>query len=207
MICSQCSALIRPIVAIDIDGTLADYHSHFVNFAMNYTNSVMAEGYDGSCDFNEWIGISKEKYREIKLAYRQGGLKRWTPAFTSAKTLMQVLKAEEVEIWITTTRPYLRLDNIDPDTRFWLEQNDISYSGLLYDEDKYQVLYENVDHTRVVAILDDLPEMFDRASELFGEDVPIMIAREHNITNRRTPLAVHLDDARNQIVERIRTWL
>jgi hypothetical protein len=172
VLCSNCSEQVRPIVAVDIDGTLGNYHDHFTAFASDYTGILLPRSYDGGCKFYEWLEIDLIKYREIKLAYRQGGLKRSMPLIPNAAYFMEQVRRAGAEVWVTTTRPYLRLDNIDPDTRAWAERHGIGFEHLLYDEDKYAQLADRVDCERVVFVLDDLKEQLERANTLFGTDVP-----------------------------------
>jgi hypothetical protein len=112
------------------------------------------------------MGVSKSTYRQCKLAYRQGGLKRSMPVYPGASELSRNLRKAGAEVWICTTRPYLRLDNIDPDTRHWLRRNKIQYDAVLWGEHKYRDLVKSVGIGRVVAVLDDLPEMAEQAASL-----------------------------------------
>ena len=154
----------RPIVALDIDGTLGDYHRHFLRFAEGYLDMPMPDPEkinNGNPLWNH-MGVSRTTYREVKLAYRQGGMKRTMPVYPWASGLTHEIAAAGAEVWICTTRPYLRLDNIDPDTREWLRRNDIHYDGVIFDTlsgkyTKYDELARQVGD-RVVAIMDDLPE-------------------------------------------------
>lgn len=180
MLCSNCHEVIRPVVVLDIDGTLGDYHGHFHAFAEAYMGRALRTGYDGSMELHEWYHMTLDRYREIKLAYRQGGQKRSMPCYADADILVKTLKTWGAEIWICTTRPYLRLDNIDPDTREWLDRNHIKYDGLLYSESKYERLLEIVDPSRIIAVVDDLPEMCVAAYELINPDVPILRVAPHN---------------------------
>ena len=167
MKCSSCSEQVKPIVAIDIDGTLGDYHGHFVNFASMYLQEeVDGSEYDGTLEFSEALGLDKGMYRQIKLAYRQGGMKRSMPDLENPSAFMRELVSMGFEIWITTTRPWMRLDNIDPDTRFWLQTRGIPFNALLYDQDKYSVLVSNVQQERIVAVVDDLSEQIMAANSL-----------------------------------------
>lgn len=169
--CSECSRVVRPVVALDIDETLGLYHEHFRRFASGYVGRELPEGYDGSEPFWSYLGLELFKYRQVKLAYRQGGMKRSMPVREGAREL--VSKAHELgaEIWITTTRPYLRLDNIDPDTQEWIARNGLRYDHMLYDEDKYLQLASLVDPDRVVFVLDDLREQVEAATSVFGDAV------------------------------------
>lgn len=210
MKCRNCHHEVRPVVAIDIDGTLGEYHDHFIKFARGYFDRYLPANYDGSVELHEWLGLSLADYREAKLAYRQGGLKRTMPLKAYATDLIHHMQAMRtsgiVELFITTTRPYLRLDQTDPDTRFWLDKNKIPYDGLLYHDDKYQRLGEIVDPETVVAVLDDLPQQYDSAAQMFGSNVPIMAAGSNNKAVRRPNVAPDLRRAVTMIQERVGAW-
>lgn len=166
MRCTECSREVLPVVAVDIDGTLGDYHGHFVQFAGWYLGRSLPATYDGAGPFNEALKLDKASYRQVKLAYRQGGMKRSMPLYPNAAGFMKRLAGLPCEIWITTTRPYLRLDNIDPDTREWMRRHGIHADGMLYDEDKYQQLVNLVDPERIVAVIDDQKDQCDDADRL-----------------------------------------
>jgi hypothetical protein len=216
--CSNCSAVVRPVVALDIDGTLGDYHSHFLRFALDWLGDdglhppEVAPGgrYDGSERFRVWaeraLRIDAPTWSAIKLAYRQGAQKRTMPSFPSAAKLTRELRKLGAEVWLTTTRPYLRLDGIDPDTREWARRNGVEYDGLLYDKHKYRVLAERIDPGRVCAILEDLDYLYDQAAEVFGPRVPILARNKFNHAVDRPNVAGGLDHAFALIEERINKW-
>lgn len=217
MLCSRCSEPIRPIVAIDIDGTLGEYHKHFIRFALGYMGrsptlaDTIVGRYKGAEPMGQWFceefQTDIRTYRDIKLAYRQGAQKRNMPAQPWASKLTHDLM-QRAEIWLTTTRPYLRLDGVDPDTRFWLHHNAIYYDHLLYHEEKYTVLASRVDRTRVVAVVDDLAEDLIRAEINFTPDVPIMIRSVHNMANWEdyTAIAHEGESLKKLINRRIDDW-
>lgn len=206
MLCSQCGEKVRPVVVFDIDGTLGDYHTHFTKFCHNYFQHMQVRDmYDGSCDFEDWLGLTRIEYREAKLAYRQGGTKRWMPIYPYAAEAVREVQDAGAEVWIATTRPWQRLDNIDPDTREWLRRNNILYDGLLYGDDKFNQLCETVDPDRVVAVIEDLPGMFDLGSKL---NLPIMqVWRPHNNTPgaRRNPSGT-LIDCTQWALRNVKNW-
>ena len=177
--CSDCGKELLPVVALDIDGTMAVYHDHLLNFMDLYFGRYMKRGWDGSGDWEDFLGLPRRAYEDAKLAFRQGGFKRWMPAFSDLHTLQSVLYELRVEVWVTTTRPYMRLDSVDPDTREWLSRNRVKYDHLLYDENKYERLYEIVGD-RVVAVLEDLPKYYESAVKMWGYEVPILMNRQHN---------------------------
>lgn len=169
-----------PVVSVDIDGTLAAYHEWFLKFAELYLGKPMPREQhvtDGQ-PIHELMGVSKDVYREVKLAYRQGGMKRSMPCLQGAAGMIRRIRIElGSEVWICTTRPYLRLDNIDPDTREWLRRNEIGFDALLFDpadgDDKYRELYRQT-QGRVACALEDLP---DQAMKALAFSVPVVLLR------------------------------
>jgi hypothetical protein len=158
-----------PLVALDLDGTLGDYHAHFLWFAEQYFDRKFPEAdqVNPGLRLSEFMGIPHEDYRKCKLAYRQGGLKRWMPAYPHAAELTRRIHALGMDVWICTTRPFNRLDNVDPDTQEWLRRNEIQFEGLLFGEDKYQELDRQTRGRRsVVAVVEDLPELYAEARQL-----------------------------------------
>jgi hypothetical protein len=185
MFCTKCNEVIKPVVAIDIDGTLGNYIGHFTKHAQGYlgVEGLLPTTYDGSMGFKEWCcnswGITEDVWSDIKLTYRQGAWKRTMPWYPGSDNACAEIR-ERAELWLTTTRPYLRHDNIDPDTREWLRRNNIKYDGLIYDEQKYVQLSNIVGSNRVCAVLDDLAEEIAWASAIFGSFVPILRSTPHN---------------------------
>jgi phosphoserine phosphatase len=176
----------KPIAALDVDGTLGDHYQHTVNFArlwlgrdIKYTPE---NGWpDGATKFQfaRAMGLSKSTYRQIKLAYRQGGMVRSMPLQPGAKELVDHLRKCGMAVWICTTRPYLRLDTMAVDTSHWLKRNGLRVDGLIATDYKYHDLVRAVGKSNVVAALDDLPEMCEQAVRAGVR--PIMIMRPHNV--------------------------
>lgn len=199
---------LAPVFALDLDGTMADYFEHFRWFASMYKQQELSTnwGYTRQGDFDVALGLEKEEYRDIKLAYRQGGLKRSLPPIDlGVHDVVPALRKVGVQVWICTTRPWLRLDNVDPDTRFWIERMWGRVDGLLYGEDKYADLIDIVGKDRILGIADDLPENIERATEL---GLPsILRAGGHNKRWRDNsmgpsqPVATHSIDIFNQVIE------
>lgn len=191
----------KPVFGIDVDGTLADYHEFFMDFAAMWLGKSKRGCYE--CDkmenpwdvyrggpFHKHMGISKARYREIKLAFRQSGLKRAMPMYEGADELTRALRRAGGEVVICTTRPYLHLSNIEPDLREWLRRNGVQYDDLIMGEHKYRILKKNYGD-RVVAVLDDLPEMVMQAHDLGIRSVlreqPYNTPTNWPLTVKRTP--------------------
>jgi hypothetical protein len=212
MRCTDCRKEIKPVVAIDIDGTMGMYHQHFLQFASGYLNQRIKNYYVANQPFKEWFctnyRCSVDVWHDVKLAYRQGGLKRTMPAYSIAKELCASILEADAELWVTTTRPYIRHDNIDPDTREWLRRHNIKYDYLIYDGDKYKKLAQLVGKERVCAVLDDLPEEIDDANNLFEPGVAIFRQNSFNraYNSQYAITANNLEMAWRMINDRIKKW-
>lgn len=180
MKCTTCNTRIRPVVSLDVDGTLGEYHYFFGKFAWRYWDKKeMGAPWRGDGEFEDYLGLTKAEYREAKMAYRQGGMKRIQPVDPDAVRISHIAASLGAEVWITTTRPWKRLDNIDPDTQWWLDRAGIYYDHLLYDENKYHILRDRVTTERVAFVLEDLPDQYCHAKDLFGAAAHL-IERDHN---------------------------
>lgn len=197
--------VLRPVVAMDIDGTSGMWHEHFLAFAAQYLGRELPATYEGLKPMHNEMGISKTTYRQVKLAYRQSGLKRAMPVRDGAVEMARAVRKAGAELWVCTTRPYLRLDNIDPDTREWLRRNRMPHDGVLFGENKYRDLRKLVGSWRVVAVLEDLPQQA-MIAEALGMPSYLML-RGHNWHAVTTvPLLEDFAAATKQVLGNIAQW-
>jgi phosphoglycolate phosphatase-like HAD superfamily hydrolase len=198
---------VKPVVGLDVDGTLGDYHNHFIKFAEAYCGKEMRRDYDGRVSLAKWCGISKATYRQVKLAYRQGGMKRSMPCYPNARELTVALRKAGAEVVICTTRPYLHLSNIEPDTTHWLRRNGIQHDGLIMGEHKYRQLVREYGAENVVMVLEDLPEQIEVAKAL---SLPVVLRRgPHNWRHAQAEGMSHVGTllgARELGLNRIYDW-
>lgn len=175
---------LAPVVGLDVDGTLADYYEHMRWFAELYLQRPVRLDWDfaPTAEFSDALQLDKKTYRDIKLAYRQGGMKRSIPVLDSRGTMVKAIRAGGIQVWITTTRPWQRLDNIDPDTQFWLNRNLGRVDGVIYGEEKYMDLIDIVGEDRILGVVDDLPENVVSAMSL-GLNAALAVG-EHNAAFR-----------------------
>lgn len=220
MQCSSCSREVKPVVAFDIDGTLGDYHGQLIDFVAQYVGrepGLDDRPFDGSMNFGDWIIDafdldSRKTYRDIKLAFRQGGSKRTMPPYRGRISAVWAARNTGCEIWLTTTRPYMRLDSVDPDTREWLRRNNVPFDHLMYDEHKYPLLAQHVEPERVILIVDDLSEQYDEAAETFApyaEDgiyPPVLIRTPYNAAHSREVVVDDDSILKSLIIERVKRW-
>lgn len=182
----------RPVFVFDVDGTLAAYHEWFLRFAELYFGRPMPDPAEinPGLPLHKFMGVSKERYRACKLAYRQGGLKRSMPCLPGAAQLFRALRRRG-EVWVATTRPYLSLSNIDPDTREWMRRNRLSCDALLFGHNKYyEVMRQAGD--RVVCAFEDLPELGEQATRA---GVPFVFYRAQPYNEHLGPTATRWTDA------------
>lgn len=217
MFCSKCQERVKPVVIFDIDGSLGDYHGHFLGFAEMWMDTGRKAlrhpfpGYDGSEKFSTWFcrvyGSDITTFREIKLAYRQGAQKRSMPLYTNMQRVAQAA-AGVAEVWIATTRPYLSLSGIDSDTRFWLDKHKIPYDYLLYDEDKYDVIADRVDPERVCFVLDDEVSNLVAAAKYWKVQSLVLRRTRYNtgVSAWSGPVAASAADALPLLANRLQDW-
>lgn len=195
-----------PVLALDIDGTLGDYYAHFQEFAEGYLLRELAADWSGTTEFSEALGLDKNTYRTIKLAYRQGGMKRSLPlldiGYSSA--VRRIREELGMQVWICTTRPWQRLDNIDPDTQFWINHHFGRVDGVIYGEEKYQDLIDIVGIERIVGAIDDLPENVTTALSL-GLNAALATGDHNLVFAHNRPDIPTMSDARD-LFDLARTW-
>ena len=178
MLCDHCGGKVTPVFVCDIDGTIADYYSHFLKFLSGYWHKPFPDNWDGTGNWEDYLGLSQDRYRQAKLAYRQGGMKRNLPLYASALWFIDEVEKMGVDIWFATARPSQSLSNIDPDTQFWISSCGWNVKGLIFGEDKYHQLLGCVDKDRIIGVLDDLGENLQVAHNL---GLPtFQVARRHN---------------------------
>lgn len=198
---------LAPVLALDIDGTLGDYYEHFRWFTELYLQRPTKLDWEltDTAEFSEALGLSKEVYRQIKLAYRQGGMKRSLPVFDGTRKLIETVRQElGIQVWIATTRPWQRLDNIDPDTQFWLGRVAGRVDGVIYGEEKYLDLIDIVGKERIVGVVDDLPQNVVSAQSL-GLRAALRVGG-HNRAFRAVRLDTPVVHSSDDILELVRTW-
>lgn len=197
----------------DIDGSVGRYHPDLTVFVREYWNlpaQAQSAGFmwDGEGNFEDALGITQEQYREAKLAFRQGGGKRFMGLYEDgALAMLWALKTKGCEIWYATSRPWNRLDNVDPDTKFWLGRHEFPIDGIIFDDqDKYgRLVNDHIDKSRIVGVIEDLPEQYDRADEL---GLPVyQIARQHNSgPTQQRPRRCTMGRIFSEIEENLSVW-
>lgn len=154
------------IVAVDIDGVLADYPLSFVRFI----NKEMGTRYDVKdvCTYDIYsdLGISKQTGLVLKDKYRQFGMKRYIPVIEGAKEFLESLKGAGYTVVLLTSRPYKEYYRIYADTMEWLKRNGLPYDYLIFNEKKEEYLLELVDNQNIAFFVDDVEAYSNKVSDL-----------------------------------------
>lgn len=212
------TAKVRPVVALDLDGTLLDYYPHFLRFAAMYFGTWDPDepsfyDYDARIPLHSYLRVSKTSYRQCKLAYRRGQMKRsllmLPHPFPQAGALTRHLRRWGCDVWLCTTRPYLSHDEVDDATRHNLRRNGVVYQGIIWGEHKYRELVRTVGRNRIAAVVDDLPDMC-RQAETLGLPVGFALRphndRQYSSLGARWPKVVHHEDTLVWLREQLDKW-
>lgn len=144
-----------PIVMVDIDGVLADYPQSFYNFV----NKKLGTSYDpekqNDYDICRAMGLTREKYEELKFEYRESGYKRDIDTIDGAVSSMKILKDSGFLIVVFTARPVSEHNRIEIDTYHWLEKNQIPFDALLFAEKKHEELAKFYKHFKPICFIED----------------------------------------------------
>lgn len=198
--------LLPPIVALDIDGTIGVYHEHFRRFAAEWVGRELPGGFMGNVPFHKHLGLSKQTYRKCKLAYRRGGLKRSMPHYAGSRQLSVEARRAGAKVFICTTRPFLSLDDVEPDTVHNLKRHGVQYDYIISGEHKYRDLLKIVNRSQVVMVLEDQDDMLSQALSL---GLPAVRARHaHNdVSKVEVEAEVHdLSAAKEVALARIKLY-
>ncbi len=180
---SSVPGLSEPWIGIDIDGTLGDYHRHFLMCAEMFLQRKMPDPtfINPLLPLHKHMGVSKRVYREIKMAYRQGRWKRSMPIFHYARQMTVDLRRAGGRIAICTTRPFNQLGEVDTDTRWWLRHHGIQHDLLVWGPHKYRDLANKLGDGKIIAVVDDELEQLNRCRKL---DIPFYLRDQpYNQTN------------------------
>lgn len=125
------------LVALDVDGVLADYPDSFQKFIKNKTGIwINISTYDLYSEYARIVG--HEKMLQLKHEYRETGQKRYIPVIPGATQLCDDIHDLGYNIIFLTSRPVKRYARIFADTIEWLEKNRLKQPGdaIIFDEDK-----------------------------------------------------------------------
>jgi len=138
------------VVVLDIDNTLADYASAWLDFLYVKTGKIFA----GVAQAKDCI--DKFVYFNIKEEYRTCGQKRDLPMLdVSVPGQIAELKKAGWDIAIVSSRPAWIYPCIRRDTIIWLGENAIQYDSLYFAENKHLAIYRMFSEAEVCFVIED----------------------------------------------------
>ncbi|HKL23422.1 MAG TPA: dUTP diphosphatase [Candidatus Nanoarchaeia archaeon] len=143
------------VVGVDIDGVLAAYPEHFLDFV----NRKMGTDYSveslTNYDIYEALDLPENVTKELKDKFRQSGEKRFIPITEGAREFLKKLRKNGYQIVLLSARPYKKYRRIFADTKEWLEKNNLVHDAILWDEDKCARLIREFGTDKVKFFVED----------------------------------------------------
>jgi uncharacterized HAD superfamily protein len=118
------------VVAFDLDGVIADYHSFFLSYINKKSNSNFKDLFEAKKSLNE------NTFKMIKDLYRQSGEKLNLKLKKGSKKIIDYYKDNNYKIVIITARPYHRYSRIYSDTLHWLKKHKINFDYIFWTSEK-----------------------------------------------------------------------
>jgi len=154
------------VVGVDIDGVLAKYPEHFLDFV----NRKMGTDYSVESltdyDIYEALDLPENVTKELKDKFRQSGEKRFIPVLNGAKKFLKDLKKNGYQIVLLSARPYKKYRRIFADTKEWLKKNNLVHDAILWDEDKCARLIKEFGTDKVKFFVEDNLENANDVADL-----------------------------------------
>lgn len=143
------------VVAIDIDGVLADYPRCFYDW-VSLETSITPCDYDSSDPFVAFSGrMTPAELKELKSRYRQSGYKRYLPTVDGAVGFTRRMHELGYKVVLLSSRPVVRYARIFYDTIHWLNENGFHYDAIMWDEEKESRLMNEFRVEQIAAFIDD----------------------------------------------------
>jgi hypothetical protein len=80
--------------------------------------------------------------------------------------MTRIIRKRKGRIVVCTTRPFLSLEDVEPDTVHNLKRHGVQFDYILHGENKYRDLVKLVDPARIVMVLEDQDDMLAQAASL-----------------------------------------
>ena len=143
------------IAGVDIDGVLAAYPEHFIDFINRKVGTDLKAKDLKNYNIYEALDLPEKLLKDLKDEFRQTGEKRHIPVLDGAKEFLHDLKNSDFKIVLLSARPYKKYRRIFADTKEWLEKNELVHDAILWDEDKCNRLIREFGHENVQFFVED----------------------------------------------------
>jgi hypothetical protein len=161
------------LLAVDLDGVVADYVSGYVSFLFDegiLGGLVSTEQY--TYNIAELYGLDKRIEEKAKRVFQEEGGFAALPCFAGAKDTLIKAKSKGYKIVIITARPYLEVKRIYADTMAWLEAEGIPYDAIYWGKDKADIVFRYLHPAVPVYFIEDRDK---HAIELANEGIRVLL--------------------------------
>jgi len=139
----------RKIAIIDIDGVIVEFPKNFIEFVNKRSNKT----FNNLHEIKDDLSID---YYKLKKDFRAEGFEGSTgEVIEETRTLINVLKEQNIFIILLTARPYKKYFRLFYDTIKWLKENDVHFDAIIWEEEKAEFIVNSLKDNEVIFCIDD----------------------------------------------------
>jgi phosphoglycolate phosphatase-like HAD superfamily hydrolase len=160
----------KATVVFDMDGVLVYYPEYFLEFVDKAMLSTpwwpgvkKVEELKSPDDLWTQLGMSLEKYQELKTAFVEDGGLLQLPPVMEALELVDDLRTAGYAVVIVTSRDKSSLEKMELDSYKWLQKYDVRVNGIYFTLDKARFIKKNFNN--VTMVVDDHALEVERMKE------------------------------------------
>ena len=154
------------VIAIDIDGVLAQYPESFIAFIEKETGKDFSNIELTTHNLYDLLGkeLGLETMKQLKHKYRNSGEKKFLPIIENSVNATQQLKKKGFTIVLLSARPYKQHPRIFADTIYWLKNNNFMYDAIIWGENKEEKIINEFPNMKFM--VEDLLENANKVANI-----------------------------------------
>lgn len=177
----------RKILVCDLDGTIADWRSTFMDWLNRHSNYMDTETPVYTMNPDVDFAVMYPEYARLKDQFEsEGGYQKLVPFFDGVETVRELVR-NDVMLAVFTARP-IRIKRIWWDTYRWLQWEGIEPTWLFMGAETRIIRAFDWAKTNTVVIFEDNPDLALRAAnsglKVFLRDMPYNSHVEHENIHR-----------------------
>lgn len=149
------------VVAVDLDGVLADYPTNWITYVNNRLKTAFT--------IDDFVGtkpgglpISQDDHIRLKHEFRDGGYETaWAKPTPYAKQFLEFLRTTGHKIVILSARPYKEYKRTQADAIEWMHEHELPYDAFVWGADKAVKIHRDIPNAKI--IVDDDPITINNA--------------------------------------------
>lgn len=190
----------RPCAVVDIDNVLCDYVSGICDWLGMTYSAYVAEWKQAGYINARSLGVTEERWQDLKHEFRVSGAKRSLPAFGDAAPFLWALRRRNLQIVLLTSRPVDRYPNIYTDTLAWLQRYKLPFDYIWWATDKAEKVIESALRPHIRLIVDDDLKYIQQYTAF---DLESYWLRRHSVPTEEQPSSPLIHTVKNlqQVVD------